>query len=174
MKFVINPKAKKILIGFFALALLATIFLSFHPAILPRHVISDAGSEPDAQAAIDSVTAFYTLDYTLSPELWISSVCAFSTEQGCNTVRSYFAPAIESQVQKYRIQTGCAVTPIQLVANQGNIRIWQVKVTLDHPWSGLNASTQTVYVEVVKAHDKWLMNRILFNQETGTFSTPAQ
>jgi ABC-type antimicrobial peptide transport system permease subunit len=112
MKIVINPIAKKVLIGFFALALLAIIFLSFHAAFLPRHVIPKAGSEPDVQTAIDSVTAFYTLDYTLSPELWISSVCAFSIEHGCNAVRSFFAPAIESQVRKYRIQTGCAVTPI--------------------------------------------------------------
>jgi hypothetical protein len=173
MKIVINPKARKALIVIVILVVIAIVLLSLHSVIFPIHEVSETGVAPDAQAAVDAVTAFYTLDYTSSPEFWISKVCSFSTDQGCNGIRSFFAPAIQNQVQNYHVQTGCSVLPVQLVEDDGNIRIWQVSVTLDHPWVGLDVSTQDVYVEVAKVESGWLMNRILFKQEIERFATPT-
>ena len=121
------------------------------------------------KAAVNAVTAFYTLDYTSSPELWISNVCAYATKKAATAIRSFFAPIVQTQVQSYQVQTGCNVQPIRLVEDDGDIRIWQVSVTLDHPWAGLDAPTQDVFVEVAKMHGGWLMNRILFEQEVERF-----
>lgn len=173
MKIIFHPEARKILIAILITALLAIILLSLRSAIFPHPSVSETGLAPDAQAAVDAVTAFYTLDYTSSPKLWISNVCAYATDKGCNAIRSFFAPTIQTQVQDNQVQTGCSVQPIQLVEDAGDIRIWQVRVTLDHPWAGLNTPTQDVFVEVAKVHGRWLMNRILFKQEIERFATPT-
>jgi hypothetical protein len=173
MKIVIHPIARKALIAIVVLAVVAITLLSFRLSISSRLTVTETGLTSDAQAAVDAVTAFYSLDYTLSPELWLSNVCAYSTDQGCNAIRSFFAPAIQNQVQKYHVQTGCSVLPVRLVEDDGGIRIWQVSVTLDHPWQGLDAPTQDVYVEVTKTHGRWLMNRILFKQEIERIPTPT-
>jgi len=173
MKIFFYPEARKFLIAILVTGLLAIIFLSLRSAILTHPSVSETGMAPDAQAAVNAVIAFYTLDYTASPELWISNVCAYATDQGCNAIRLFFAPTIQTQVQRNQIQTGCSVQPIRVVEDAGNIRIWQVSVTLDHPWADLKAPTQDVLVEVEKVHSGWLMNRILFEQEIERFLTPT-
>jgi hypothetical protein len=173
MKIVFHPEARKILIAILVTAGLAIIFLSLRSAIFPHPSASETGLARDAQAAVNAVTAFYTLDYTASPELWISNVCLYATAKGCNAIRSFFAPSIQRQKEFFHIQTGCSVQPIRLVEDDGDIRTWQVSVTLDHPWVGLDASTQDVYVEVAKVQSGWLMNRILFKQEIERFATPT-
>jgi hypothetical protein len=174
MKIIFHPQTRKILIAILITALLAIIFLSLRSAIFTHPSVSETGMAPDAQAAADAITAFYTLDYTSSPELWISNVCAYATDKGCNVIRSFFATTIQTQVQDNQVHTGCNVQPIRLVEDAGDIRIWQVSVTLDHPWAGLKAPTQDVFVEVAKVHGRWLMNRILFEQEIERFTTPTR
>jgi hypothetical protein len=173
MKIIFHPKARKILIAILITSLLAIIMLSLRSAIFPHPLVSETDLAPDMQAAVDAVTAFYTLDYTSFRELWISNVCAYATDQGCDAIRSFFVPIIQAQVQDKKVQTGCNVQPIRLVEDHGDIRIWQVSVTLDHPWVGLKAPTQDVFIEVAKVHGRWLMNRILFEQEIERFTTPT-
>lgn len=174
MKIVFHPESRKILIAILITAVLAIVFLSLRSAIFPHPSVSETSLAPDAQAAVNAVTAFYTLDYTASPELWISNVCTYATDKGCNAIRTFFAPTLQSQEQVFHIQTGCSVQPVRLVEDDGDIRIWQVNVTLDHPWDGLVAPSQDVFIEVAKEHDgRWLMNRILFNQEKERFTTPT-
>jgi hypothetical protein len=175
MKIVFHPEARKILIAILITAMLAIVFISLRSVIFPHPSVSGTGLAPDAQAAVNAVTAFYTLDYTRSPELWISNVCTYATDKGCNAIRSFFTPTIQSQEQIFHIQTGCSVKPIRLVEDDSDIRIWQVSVTLDHPWVDLVAPAQDVFIEVAKEHDgRWLMNRILFNQEIERFTTPTR
>jgi hypothetical protein len=173
MKIVINPKARKTLIIIIILAVVAIGLLSLHSVIFPIPEVSETGVAPDAQAAVEATTAFYTLDYNSSLELWISNVCSFSTDQGCNAIRSFFAPTIQNLLQSYHVQTGCSVLPVRLVEDDGDIRIWQVSVTLDHPWVGLDTAPQDVFVEVAKLQSRWLINRILFKQEVEQFITPT-
>jgi hypothetical protein len=165
MNIVIHPKARKALIIILILAVFAIVLLALHSVIFPRPLVTESGLAPDAQAAVNAATAFYTLDYTVSPELWISNLCALSTTEGCDAIRGFFAPAVQDRVQSLQIQTGCTVQPIRLVEDDGDIRIWQVSVTLDHPWPGLETATQDVFVEVANIHGMWLTNRILFEQE---------
>jgi hypothetical protein len=121
------------------------VMLSLCSKIFQHPAVSEPGLDPDAQAAVDAVRAFYTLDYTISPESWILNVCVFATDQGCNAIRSFFAPTIQTHVQNYQIQTGCYVLPIRMIEDDGDFRKWQVRVTLDHPWSGLEAPAQEFF-----------------------------
>jgi hypothetical protein len=173
MQIVLHPIARKALIAILIISILAIAFLAIRPALFHKPEISETGPAPDAQAAVDAVTAFYTLDYTASPELWISKLCALATDKGCNAIRSFYAPNVQTLVQDFQVQTGCTVQPVRLVEEDGDIRIWQVSVTLDAPWQGLEPSPQSVFVEVEKVHGRWFMNRILFEQEIERFTTPA-
>jgi hypothetical protein len=135
--------------------------------------VGTTGFSPDAQSAIDAATAFYTLDYTANPDLWATRVCALATETGCRAIHAFFAPSVQAMVQENKVQTGCSVVPVRLVSDKGHHRIWQVNVTITDPWPGLEKTTQEAFVEVEEVNGVWLMNRILFQQEDGNFSTPT-
>ena len=167
----IHQKAKKVMVVILVLSMIAIVFLALRPALFPTHQILDTAPAADAQAAVDAVKAFYTLDYTESSDVWAARVCAHATEEGCAIVRSYFAPAMQHLLQENFIQTGCTAMPVRLAEDTGNTRIWQVEATLDHPWMGLDAQTQMVFVEMAQENGQWLMNRILFEQETDQLDT---
>ncbi len=132
-----------------------------------------AGAAPDAQAAMDAVEAFYTLDYTEDPDLWATRVCIHTTDAGCRAIRGFFAPAVAAMALENHVQTTCSVTPIRLVSETGNTRIWEMAIALQNPWPGLVSPVQDAYVEVEKVNDTWLMNRILFQQEIKRYFTPT-
>jgi|APFre7841882654_1041346.scaffolds.fasta_scaffold01762_12 hypothetical protein len=165
MQISIQPKVKKILITLGEVVLLVIAFFAFLPLFHKTSSEIPSGVSPDAQAAVDAVTAFYTLDYTETPDLWATRVCTLTTEAGCRAIRGFYGPAVEKMVQENQIQTGCNVIPLHLISEQGNIRMWQVSVSLDHPWSGLDQPVQDAFAEVENVNGLWLMNRILFQQE---------
>lgn len=173
MKILFHPKAKKALIAIMIIVVLIIAFLSLHNWLFTQPEKTKTTLAPDAQAVVDAVTVFYTLDYTASPELWISNMCMLATDKGCNAIRSFYAPSVQTLVKNLQIHTGSIVQPLLLVEDDGDIHIWQVKVTLDHPWAGLDNPTQDVFIEVAYVHGKWLMNRILFQQESERFTTPS-
>lgn len=174
MNIVIHPKVKKAMIVILIISMIAIVSLTLHPFLFPKPEVTDPTQAADAKAAVDAVMAFYTLDSSKSPELWANRVCAHTSEDGCRIVRSYFAPTMQILLQENSIQTGCTVLPVRLVEDDGGKHIWQVSVRLDHPWADLDAQTQTVFVEMSQENGKWLMNRILFEQEVerSTNSTP--
>ena len=173
MQIVIHPKVKKILIILGVLAVLGIGFLAVRPLFANRPGTPAAGIQPDAQAAMDAATAFYTLDYSMPPALWESKVCMLTTEAGCQAIRNFYAPAVQAMAEKNKIQSDCTVVPVRLVADEGKIHTWQVSVTINHPWPGLDTPVQEAFVEVEKVNGIWLMNRILFQQEAGGFVTPT-
>jgi len=165
MQIVIPTIIKKILLLLGIVSALGILFLALCPVWFPSVPAPMPVLSPDEQAAVDAVTAFYTLDYTADPDLWAVQVCALSTEIGCQAVQEFFAPVIQTVVQDNRVQTGCVVTPIRLVTINENSRIWELQAVLDHPWSNLENTSEQVFVEVAEDDDTWLMNRILFEQE---------
>ena len=135
--------------------------------------LTQASQPPEAQAAVKALTAFYTLDYTESVTQWQAQVCALSTPNGCQLIQSLFAPTVYQVVEANRVKTGSAVQAVRMVENDGVTRIWQMEVTLDNPWPGEKATTP-VYAEVAQVNGKWLLNRILFDQEAARFAaTPT-
>jgi len=165
MQIAISPKVRKIILIILATALLAIGILALRPLFISQKETSETDSPADAQAAVSAVTAFYTLNYTEGNDLWTARVCAYGTEAGCRAIQNYFAPIVQAMVLDNQVQSGCIVTPIRLIADKGAIHIWQVSVSIDNPWSGLDAPVQDVYIEVEKVGNLWLMNRILFEQE---------
>ena len=174
MQIVIPKELRIILIILFAVALLIIGFLAIHPLQPKLSPATTIGMTPDAQAAVNAASAFYTLNYTAGIDLWSARVCATATDAGCHVIREFFAPAVDAMMKKHQIQTACMATPVRLVSENDQKRIWQVRVSFDHPWPGLSASTQDVYVELANANGKWLMDRILFQQEVEHLPTPAR
>jgi hypothetical protein len=141
--------------------------------------LKQASQPPDAQAAVKALTAFYTLDYTEPVAQWQAGVCALSTSDGCQLIQSLFAPTVRQVVEANQVKTSCTVQAVRMVeestpqGHDGATHIWQMEVTLDNPWPGENPTTP-VYVEVAQANGTWLLNRILFDQETARFAaTPT-
>jgi len=173
MQIFIPKKIKRILIGLLIAALLVIGFLAIRPALAPRPVATPTGASLDSQAAAAAITAFYTLDYTEDIALWTTRVCATATEAGCRAIQNFYAPAVQATVQEHQIQTGCKAETVRLVSETNQHRIWQVHVSLDHPWPGLESPTQDVYIELSNVNGKWLMDRILFQQEVDRLTTPT-
>jgi len=173
VQIVISPKVRKIILVTLVVALFIISILAIRPLIIPQTEEIATGLPADAQAAVNAATAFYTLDYTESGDLWATRLCAYATDAGCRAIQDFFAPAVQAMVQKNQIQSGCTVEPVRLVADKGDIHIWQVTVSMDNLWPGLDAPTQDVYVEVEKVNSRWLMNRILFEQEIRRIITPT-
>jgi uncharacterized protein (DUF736 family) len=131
----------------------------------------------DAQAAVVGVSAFYTIDFTESAELWVERVCTTTTNEGCIFARGYYAAAVHSTAEKYSMQTSCTVLPVDLVDNDEAhmVRIWKMQVTLSNPWPEIE-QTHTVYVaiEFDQNLEEWRMQHILFEQEAQKYDvTPT-
>jgi hypothetical protein len=173
MQISFHPKAKKVLMLLGVIAFLGIAIFAVYPLLENSRSVGIKGTSPDAQAAIDAATAFYTLDYTANPDLWATRVCALTTEAGCRAIHAFFAPSIQAMVQENKVQTGCTVVPVRLVSNKGHLRVWQVSVAIINPWPGLEDPKQDAFVEVENVNGLWLMNRILFQQEVSKFLTPT-
>lgn len=173
MQIVISSTVKKIILITLAAALLFIGILALRPLFIPRPEVSETGFPADAQAAVNAATAFYTLDYTEDSDLWAARLCTYTTEAGCLVIQNYFSPVVWAMVQKNQIQSGCTVEPVRLVADKGDIHIWQVIVSMDNPWPGLADPVQDVFVEIEKVSGRWLLNRILFEQEIERMITPT-
>ena len=173
MQISIHPKAKKVLMLLGAIAIQSIAIFAVYPLFENSRSVGITDTSPDAQAAIDAATAFYTLDYTANPDLWATRVCALATEAGCRAIQAFFAPSVQAIVQEKKIQSGCTVVPVHLVSEKGHLRVWQVSVTIINPWPGLEDPKQDAFVEVENVNGLWLMNRILFQQEVSNFLTPT-
>jgi hypothetical protein len=173
MQISIHPKAKKVLMLLGAIAIQSIAIFAVYPLFENSRSVGITGTSPDAQAAIDAATAFYTLDYTANPDLWATRVCALTTEAGCRVIHAFFAPSVQAMVQENQIQTSCTVVPVRLVSDKGHLRVWQVSVAIINQWPGPKNPEQDAFVEVENVNGFWLMNRILFQQEVGNFLTPT-
>jgi len=171
MQIAISPKVRKIILIILAAALLVIGILAFRPLFNPEPDISETTVSADAQAAVNAVTAFYTLDFTEGSDLWTARICVYATEAGCRAIQNYFAPVVNAMVQDNQVQSGCTVTPIRLISDKDDIHIWQMSVSMDNPWPSLDAPVQDVYIEVERVGNLWLMNRILFEQEVDQLIT---
>ena len=172
-----------LLVVVITLTVVGTLILRHDPALLSRIIARfegatigptqpDPQSAPDAQAAVAALTAFYTLDYTEPVDQWQGRVCVLTTPNGCELIQVLFAPAVRQVVEANQVKTDCTVLALRLVEDKGDTRAWLLEVTLDAPWPGENPTTQ-VYAEVTQINGNWLLNRILFDQETARFATPA-
>ena len=170
---------KALLILLIAAVLFGAAFLLARKfGLLPRFAIASTETpfaySPDAQAAINGVTAFYTLDYTVPAEQWEAAVCKTMTPDGCRVFQALYAPVVRFVVEQNQVQTGCSVQALRLVEENGDgSRTWLLEVMLDAPWPGIGP-VMPIYAEVVSAGDNaWLLDHILLEEESARFQTPA-
>jgi hypothetical protein len=173
MDILVNTKGARNAAILAFLSLAGIIALMVVPIIIAPKQETKPAMPPDAMAAVQGITAFYTLDFTESSDKWLLRVCGYTTDQGCLAVKDFFAPSVRAAVDQNRIQTHAFVTPVQLISDQGDHRIWRLGVTLTNPWKdGQEGMQQDVYADVANVGGKWLLNRILFEQEVSQFLTP--
>jgi len=143
-------------------------------ARIERTTSTPTSSEPpDAQAAVVAVKAFYSLDYAVTSNQWQSSVCKWATQDGCTFFEQMYASTVRALVESKQVQTGCTVVAVKMVEDDGASRIWQLQVTLDHPWEGETAQIP-VYAQVDQVNGSWRLDHILFSQESARFQvTPT-
>ena len=122
-------------------------------------------------AATAALNAFYTLDYTESVEQWQGRVCTLTTKDGCQLIQKLFAPVVRQVVDANHVKTGCTVHAVHLAQDTGDTRTWLLEVALDNPWPDERPTIQ-VFAEVAQINGTWLLNRILFDQESAHFTTP--
>ncbi len=126
---------------------------------------------PDAQAAAAGVTAFYSLDDTVTADTWEAAVCATLTASGCEVFKSLYAPGLRSIVERNHWRTGCTVRAIQKVEADGDRRVWRLEASLDRPLPGSPATFQ-VYAEVeMDAAGTWRMTHVLNEGEASRFAS---
>ena len=174
MDIVVNSKGVRNALVAAVLAIVGITALLVVPVMMTPKSTSTPAIPPDAMAAVKGATAFYTLDYTEPPNLWPLRVCGYTTEEGCKAIREFFASSVQAAIHKYRVQTHAFAKPVQLIVDDGDRRIWKLEVTLTNPWSeGSEGMTQDVYAAVAKEGGRWLLSRILFEQEVAKFITPT-
>jgi hypothetical protein len=173
-----------LLVVVITLTVVGTLILRHDPALLSRIIARfegatigptqpDPQSAPDAQAAVAALTAFYTLDYSEPVDQWQGRVCVLTTPDGCQLIKALFVPVVRQVVEANKVKTDCTVQALRLVEDKGDTRTWLLGVTLDSPWPGEKPTTQ-VYAEVTQINGTWLLNRILFDQESAHFTTPTR
>jgi hypothetical protein len=156
----------------------AAFLLAREFGLLPGSAIASTETpsaySPDAQAAVNGVKAFYTLDYTVLAEQWEAAVCKTMTPDGCRVFQALYAPVVRLVVEQNQVQTGCSVQALRLVEENGDgSRTWLLEVMLDAPWPGVGP-VMPIYAEVVPAGDNaWLLDHILLEEESSRFQTPA-
>lgn len=166
----IHPKFFRILAILLALGLLLPALQAAWPLIFSIDVSpSTPQTNPDLAAAQAGVQAFYQLDYRESAETWAARVCDLSTAAGCQAMRLGLLPMVRAEVERHQVVTGSMVQPVALLEDRGNIRVWQLLVTLNHPWPGLSQASQPVLAEVAQESGTWQLHRILFVQENARF-----
>ena len=79
---------------------------------------------------------------------------------------------LERSVDLTLVRLGPGEQPEDL-ADFGESRIWKLQVTLVNPWDAETVDVQQVYAEVRKEGGRWLLERILFEQEIAQHLTPA-
>lgn len=137
-----------------------------HGHLVPE---ADPAIPQDAQAALAGVGAYYTIDHAETADQWADRVCPYlATDGDCTVTRALIAPEIYHLAQRHQIKTGCTVYPLGRVYESPDTltRIWQMQVTLTHPWEDVE-NPQAVYAVVVydETSGLWSMQRVLFANE---------
>lgn len=134
---------------------------------------------PDAQAAVQGVSAFYTIDYHETADQWADRLCrVLDSASDCQVSRVYLAPGVYSTARKYNIETTCSTLPVGLVSDTvrdgREFRVWKMQVTLSMVWPGM-PTPATIYAEVIldAALQKWSMTHVLLDDEVRALRTAA-
>lgn len=113
------------------------------------------------QAAQADEPALTSLESMYSPSgeraEWEARVCAGMSEKGCVVFKGMYAEAIWKSPQKGRTASAAFIEVAETF--EDGSQVWKTEITLD-------GTILPVYIHVVQNEEgKWLLNRVLFEQE---------
>lgn len=115
------------------------------------------------QPAMRAVIAIYSADPASERSAWEDTVCSGMTAKGCSLFRSMYAPAIWAATSE---KNEASATMLQVADTlEDGSQIWKVSVVR-------SATPADIYIQV-KAdpeNGQWLLERILFTQETAKYA----
>jgi hypothetical protein len=126
-----------------------------------------AGDDLMKKAAVDGVTAFYTIEEQAGKQAWIDGICQVSTESGCALYRlgldklwKQFEAAHTSITS-----TILSVEKVDLPQNRTGQQVWKVTVELSDTLPGHAQKQDDTYVLVVLEQGAWKFDRFLTSDE---------
>ncbi len=161
-------KPVHVVMAVLAFVLLAVGFYAVAP------VISAAAksSGPQEAAAREGAMAFLNRDVRQGKQAWIDSVCAVSTENGCELMSEVFAPLAWPSTEELNQVVVCG---IDSAARHMSFTLTQDAESLEAEVWKLSGSCMIndavapksgeVFVAVVKDGDGWKFDHVVFDQE---------
>ena len=116
-----------------------------------------------SQPAIQAVAAMYSADPASERSAWEDTVCSGMTTKGCPLFRAMYAPAIWAVTAQ---KNNVVVTMRQVVDTlEDGSQIWQISIS-----TAAAPADIYIHVEADPTSGKWLLNRVLFTQETAKYA----
>ncbi len=113
----------------------------------------------DAAAAVaeNGLKTMFTVDYEAGYDAWVQSICAISTEKGCNATQDLFGSSMRANMENYKTdQVVSAVKAIKMVdervTNDVRSQMWVVEITASG-WE--EEQTDLAVVELVEDNGAW-------------------
>jgi hypothetical protein len=125
----------------------------------PTAAAAPAPSEP----ALAAIAALYSPDVNAGQAAWETKVCADMTADGCQLFKNMYSTPIWSAAQAGKLHAGISFSFVGVAEKLKNgEQVWKL--------SSSDALTPTIYIEVAQdaATHKWLLVRVLFDQEAKT------
>lgn len=130
-----------------------------------EHIMFDLPPEAPVSVAL---ARLYAPDLNQTFEEWQDEVCKGMTENGCNLFLNMYAPAVWSTTQSQPVGADQVDFLEDIEILDDGRHVWKFKVTVFEGLEGEEYTEKsfTVFTEVVQSSpDKWLLDRILFDQE---------
>ncbi len=118
---------------------------------------------PQAQPAMQAVTAMYSVDPASERSAWEDKVCLGMTAKGCSVFRAMYAPAIWAGATQ-KNETVATMLQVADTLEDGS-QIWKVSVAV-------TAAPTDIYIQVAAdpTSGQWLLERVLFTQEAAKYA----
>ncbi len=157
-----KTSAMRALIIFTVLALLVWAGSLAFSTGLPARLFSAPTPSPQAQPAMQAVTAMYSADPANERSAWEDVVCLGMTAKGCSVFRAMYAPAIWAATSQ---RNEAVATMLQVAETlEDGSQIWKVSVAV-------TVAPTDLYIQVVAdpTSGQWLLERVLFTQEAAKY-----
>jgi hypothetical protein len=138
----------------------------FHPASSAA-TPTPAEDELANKAAIDGVTAFFTIDEQSGKQTWIDGLCRVSTESGC----AFYRLGLDRLWKQFEA-AHTSITPtiltgekVALPESETGRQVWKFSIELSKVLPGRTEKSDVAYALVVLKNGEWKFDRFLTPDE---------
>lgn len=118
---------------------------------------------PQDSPVIQAVATMYSADPASERSTWEDAVCSGMTAKGCSLFKTMYAPAIWAATTTQKNNVAVSVLQVVDTLEDGS-QIWHVNVSTA-------VVPADIYIQVAAdpASGQWLLERVLFTQETARY-----